>query len=510
MGNLLSTLTSSLTSIKLLLTTLRTISTDFNTVLARIHATPGIPVGNPTTSFWPLLTPRPGLSALKPLAEQDTPDAGDPVEIAVIGSGITACAIVKTLLASPKMSGKRIVIVEAREVCQGATGRNGGHIKEIPFDSHRFLKKRHGKEAALEVTKFRLSHLEMLMRTAAEAGEEVVKECAVREVETVDAWFESEPWEDVKRRLEELLADCPEVGEKWKVWEGGALAEKFHLPTAVGVMTGPSGAISPYALVTGTLTSLLEKYPNFTIFPHTPITSISASSSHYILSTSSSHTIKARTIIHATNAHISHLVPGLRAKIFPIRAQMSAQTPGTAMPLSAGESRSWGFNWKSGFDYLTQLPASQGGALMYGGGWVNSGNNGMDEVGIPADDSINLFAGAHLGGLLPIVFGKYWGEERGGAKRVLEMWTGNIGFSADLLPWVGEVDEELTGRTKVAGGEWVAGGYSGEGMVNAWGCGVAVAGMVLGEDVVLPGVMRVGKERVAGANVEDLVEEKMF
>jgi len=60
-----------------------------------------------------------------------------------------------------------------------------------------------------------------------------------------------------------------------------------------------------------------------------------------------------------------------------------------------------------------------------------------------------------------------------------------------MMPFVGRLESTLTGRSPVKvtlpediiyPGEWVSAGYNGEGMVNAWGCGVALGLMVLGRE----------------------------
>jgi glycine/D-amino acid oxidase-like deaminating enzyme len=122
--------------------------------------------------------------------------------------------------------------------------------------------------------------------------------------------------------------------------------------------------------------------------------------------------------------------------------------------------------------------------MMFGGGFAQSEGGGIEDLGITTDDALSLSADIHLSGALSAVFGRVnWGAVEGPA--VKQMWTGNMGFSADGLPWVGMLSERLTGRKRPAesdknlGAEWAAVAYSGEGMVNAWLCGKALAMMVL-------------------------------
>lgn len=163
---------------------------------------------------------------------------------------------------------------------------------------------------------------------------------------------------------------------------------------------------------------------------------------------------------------------------------MSAQAPGNKFR-NQGTEHSWIFNYERGFDYLTQLPPSEAGEMMmFGGGLAQSELAGVGDFGISADSELSLYADIHLSGALSAVFGREnWGSVPGSS--VEEMWTGNMGFSADGFPWVGQLPACLTGREqreKGQGGEWVSAGFSGEGMVNAWLCGKALGIMLLAHD----------------------------
>lgn len=62
-----------------------------------------------------------------------------------------------------------------------------------------------------------------------------------------------------------------------------------------------------------------------------------------------------------------------------------------------------------------------------------------------------------------------------------------------------------------APGEWIAAGYSGEGMAHAFLSGRAVAYMLLGQEEAIkdwfPDSLRVTEQRWKKARAEDLVEE---
>jgi cysteine synthase len=94
---------------------------------------PGEPVVNSTQSYW--------FTEPSEIAKIQSPWQ-DEVGIAVIGTGMTAASLVRTLYS--KQPDLKIVLVEARDLCSGATGRNGGHIKAMSPGSWFDRKKAYG------------------------------------------------------------------------------------------------------------------------------------------------------------------------------------------------------------------------------------------------------------------------------------------------------------------------------------------------------------------------------
>lgn len=256
----------------------------------------------------------------------------------------------------------------------------------------------------------------------------------------------------------------------------------FHLDRAHGIIAGPAGALWPYKFVTSVLAHLLKEYPeNIRIEEHTPVKAIHDSASPdrpYKVETDRGRVL-AKHVIHCTNAHVGHLVPGLRGRIFPVRGQMSAQIPGDQFPNQAND-HSWIFNHDRGFDYLTQLPSGQ---MMLGGGFAQGELAGAADLGIATDSKLSMLIAIHLSGALPVFF-EDWGEVTG--RPVQAMWTGNMAFTSDGFPWVGRLPDSATGRSGHGnGGEWISAAFGGEGMVQSWLCGRALATMLLAEDGVL-------------------------
>lgn len=188
---------------------------------------------------------------------------------------------------------------------------------------------------------------------------------------------------------------------------------------------------------------------------------------------------------------------------------MSAQTPGDKFPCQAQE-HSWLFNYHRGFDYLTQLPS---GEMMFGGGFAQGELGGISELGISRDHEMSVYIDIHLSGALSAVFGREsWGRVQGDP--VQAMWSGNMAFSTDGFPWVGQLPKTLTGREspEKAGGEWVCAAFGGEGMVQCWQSGKALVTMLALQDETLglgvdqdlswfPEQMLVSQERISAAEL---------
>lgn len=141
-----------------------------------------------------------------------------------------------------------------------------------------------------------------------------------------------------------------------------------------------------------------------------------------------------------------------------------------------GATRSWSTMWARGFDYITQSPGEDG-SLYLGGGFFQGGPERDEDLGNTDDSQLSAQCLEHLETVAPKAFA------HGRGTTIARKWTGIMGFTGDGLPLVDRVQTFMSGREECdspgVGGEWMAAGWDGYGMVHCWLAGKALAHMVL-------------------------------
>lgn len=204
MGGVISALYGAAKTVRTSLGVLRSLSADYNAFLSRANSPPGLPVESPTDPYWLEDPPFPEL------VDVQSPAFPEEADIVIIGSGITGAAVARTILHECRRkgeSGTRVVVLEARQICSGATGRNGGHIKACPYELFGRLRKKMSPDRAAELVRFQLRHLRTLVGMC--IAEKIdVAEC--REVETVDFFVDASLYEESVEEVKLLREWVPE------------------------------------------------------------------------------------------------------------------------------------------------------------------------------------------------------------------------------------------------------------------------------------------------------------
>src|ERR1700730_14450779 len=104
---------TSLSRVRLAVREFLALIASYQGVAKRLQVSPGIPVPNPTLSFWTI----PNSPIAKHLS--DLPSHAD---IIILGSGITGTSFARTVL-DHGSNPLQIVMLDARDACSGASGR---------------------------------------------------------------------------------------------------------------------------------------------------------------------------------------------------------------------------------------------------------------------------------------------------------------------------------------------------------------------------------------------------
>ncbi|KIW04742.1 uncharacterized protein PV09_04471 [Verruconis gallopava] len=417
-----------------------------------------LPVPNSSKSFW-LSEPDRIL-----IGHRTTPDLPAEADVVVVGCGITGANAARYLTESDKTL--RVVVVEAREVCSGATGRNGGHCQPLLFDS------------PPEVARFELANC-AAVRSYVESNR---VDCEYRSVAGCRTFWTDIEFAKAMAAVDDLNQNDPETAKLVRVITNPSQLAKCRVRNKCpgATLTQNAASLWPYKLVSHIVRKLVESKA-INLQTNTPVESMSqAGDGGWVLSTARG-SITTKNVILATNGYTSHLLPEFTSLIVPCRGTMTAllpppQEPGKeeVLPNSYG-MKCYSPDATSGSDdYLVQRPfhgiPNPRGHLMFGGG-KNAGK--LPVFGAEAaDDSIVdpdtvAYLRQSLLGMLNLP-GKTDGLSELKADYA---WSGIMGFSRDALPWVGQIPGQR--------GLWICAGYTGHGMPNAMLCAKAVVDMLL-------------------------------
>lgn len=213
MGVVLSTLQDLIKICTATASLLKALSTEFSQALKRASQSPGLPNPNPTQTYWLNDPPYPEL------INASSPSLPQTVDVAIIGSGIAGASVARSLLYERRRSNtspdEEIVVLEARQLCSGATARNGGHIKPSPYESFSLLSKLFSKDRAAALVRFQSLHVDCLTGICEGEGIEAAQ---ARKVETADFFLDSKSFSKAIADSWALNQWLPEI--EIAVWNG--------------------------------------------------------------------------------------------------------------------------------------------------------------------------------------------------------------------------------------------------------------------------------------------------
>ncbi|KAK6833808.1 oxidoreductase OrdL [Apiospora arundinis] len=408
-------------------------------------ASEGFPVPNSTLPFW-----RTDLHEFD--SHRTTPDLPTESDIVIIGAGFSGSSLAHFIY-KDNPSPPSVAILEAREACSGATGRNGGHMKpDVYFNVAKYTKK-YGTKAAVEVAAFEASHVfaikDLVERENIDCDFVLSRACDV----ILDAGMAKDSHEAFIKLRESGVADLKDVYHAC-----GKEAEQLSgVKGALSCFTFTAGHLWPYKLVLHLLQGAVKKGAN--LQTHTPVTHVSESplpDGRWLVTTDRG-SIKANKVLFASNGYTAKIAPQFKDHIVPVRGICSRIVP--------DDTRKAPF-----LPLLIQHPLRP----------------------VPLIEP----AKSHFDGLMQRTF---VGWEDSGAKTD-KVWTGIMGYSSDFMPHVGE----MPGKP----GQMVLAGFSGHGMPLIFRSAKGLVDMLLHgknfEETGVPGIFRATQERLDSTKNEIL------
>ncbi|MDW8338301.1 MAG: FAD-dependent oxidoreductase, partial [Thermoleophilia bacterium] len=317
-------------------------------------------------------------------------------------------------------AGLLVRLYEAREIASGASGRNGGFALRGAAAPYPVLVASIGREHAVALWRWTERELEALASLAGDA---------FRPTGSLRLAADEEELAELRAEHDALAADGFAV--EWREELEPPLAGRFP-----GSLFHPTdGALQPARLVRRLAARAAEA--GVEICERTRVRSPAATG--------------AEAVVVATDGYPSGLLGALEGLIVPTRGQVLATEP---VPEPWFEVPHYG---RHGFDYWHRRPD---GRIVAGGFRDVS----LDSEFTAAEETTAAVQGA-LEGFVASLLGR--------PLRIDHRWAGIFGLVFDFLPVVGRVPGEE--------GLWVAGGYSGHGVVLGFACGRLVARAICGD-----------------------------
>jgi gamma-glutamylputrescine oxidase len=353
------------------------------------------------------------------LAEEAPPFADvalDGVDVEIVGAGITGCSCALTLAGA----GKRVRVIDARGVAEGASGRNGGFAGRGGAARYDVACETYGHQAARELW----SRTERELATLEELGGD-----SFRRTGTLRLAADDQEREEIRAEFEALRGDS--FACEWREELPPLLARRFR----AAIFHTRDGALQPARFVR----RLAKAAADAGVELRTGVR------------VESLDDLTAENVVIATDGSGRGLLPELDDAVWPARGQVIATEPLTERLFECPHSA------RSGFDYWHQLPDNRivlGGFRDFS---ILAEMTDEEETTEEIQSALDAFL-VELLGTMP---------------RIDNRWAGIFGLTQDLLPLVGPIP----GRD----GTWVAAGYSGHGNVLGFLCGRLVANAILGE-----------------------------
>ena len=352
----------------------------------------------------------------------------------MVGGGVAGLSCARRLA----QHGIQTVLLEAGTVAGGASGRNGGFLIAgtalFPNDARERL----GRERARAMYARTLDAQQEIFELATELGAgDAVRRIGLLRLATS---------EEEALHVREHAATLRDDGFPGVLVERDDLPEALRRSGHVAVLTPHDGALHPVRWYR--MLAAAAEAAGARIFESTPVRAPVAAPREGPVVTDAGR-VHAQHVVVAADGALPALVPEYAGRVRSRRLHMVATEP-----LPPAIDHMVYARW--GYEYLQQRPDGR----VLAGGFSDVDGDGSytdSDAGNP-----------HIWERVET----YLRQDLGVDAVITHRWAGVVGYSDDLLPYVGEVPDRV--------GLYVSGGYSGVGNVPGFMCGRDLADTIAG------------------------------
>lgn len=327
-----------------------------------------------TSSYW--------LSEERPRFPEPASRPAGPVDVAIVGGGVTGCACALALAEA----GRRVVVYEAREIAGGASGRNGGFALRGGAPAYDAARRDLGPERAKGLWRLTERYLDRLEGLADDAFRR-----------TGSLRLAADPGErsELQAEYEALREDGFEV--EWR----DELPEPLRGRFDGAIFHPPDGSLQPARWVRRLAVRAVEAGAE--LREHQRIESLDE--------------LEADHVVLATDGYTKGLLPELDAVVMPTRGQVLVTEPLERRLFPCPNYA------RHGYDYWQQTTDDR---LVIGG----FRDKALDHEHT-AEEEVTQLIQSHLEGFVAELLGR--------APQITHRWAGIFGTTEDRLPLVGPV-----------------------------------------------------------------------
>lgn len=414
------------------------------------------PVANPTLPFWH--------------SEEDsfkntrtTPDLPQETDILIIGGGYAGAAVGYWTYKQSNGTPPNMLLLESRFIGSGATGRNGGHLKPDYYREYLSFEKKFGLKEAASIGNFEHDHLAALKQAIEELNIDcdfvltracnvhLTKNAVTGCLKAVQA-LRKNPY---SKALDDIQVQIGKNAEVTSICDESPVS-----------LTFTAGHLWPYKMVKGFLKYCIEQGMN--VQTYTTVTNIETMKDGTYLVHTNRGSVKTEKVVLATNGYTAALAPEFEDKIIPVKGTCSHIKIKDQNKHAPYLSNTYGICRDfTNHEYLINRPD---GTVIVGGAkpfYLKDKDAWYKNV----DDS-TLFKG-DVKGWYETFMQKHFYTWKDAETEVDYLWTGILGYSADALPWIGEMPDSAN--------KYIIGGFHGHGMPRVFLSAKAIAQMMLND-----------------------------